>query len=61
MSWRGRILAGAATLGVLGAISVAALAIGVVEAGGSAQLAGANVLSAGPATIPVGPVAHPRQ
>jgi hypothetical protein len=51
VSWPNRFLAGAAALAGLGAISVAALAIGVVEAGGSAQLAGANVLSAGPATI----------
>ena len=51
MSWRGRILAGAATLGVLGAISVAALAIGVVEAGGGTQLVSASVLMARPATI----------
>jgi V8-like Glu-specific endopeptidase len=51
VSWRSRFLAGAAALGALGAISVAALAVGVVQAGGSTQLAGATILTAGPATI----------
>jgi V8-like Glu-specific endopeptidase len=59
VSWPNRFLAGAAALAGLGAISVAALAIGVVEAGGGAQLAGANVLSAGPATIIVAGPATP--
>jgi hypothetical protein len=51
VSWRSRFLAGAAALGALGAIGAAALAIGVVQAGGSTRLAGANVLTAGPAAI----------